>query len=66
MIMTIYSVCVLCTAHGIFITINYVYNNKQCGFIKHTKSACMPIIQSKSTIDHNLELLQALNDGLKW
>ncbi len=34
--------------------------------IKHTKSACLPIIESKSTIDHNQKLLQALDDGLRW
>ncbi len=51
---------------GIFITIKDVYDNKQCGVIKHTKSACLPIIESKSTIDHNRKLLQALDDGLKW
>ncbi len=36
---------------------------KQCGIIKHTKSACLPIIESKSTIDHNRKLLQALDDA---
>ncbi len=41
-----------------------VYDNKQCGVIKHTKSACLLIIES--TINHNLKLLQALDDGLKW
>jgi len=60
----IFSVCVLYAAHGIFITIKDVYDNKQCG-VKHTKSACLPIIESKSTIDHNWKLLQAINDGLK-
>ncbi len=35
-------------------------------FFKHTKSACLPIIESKSIIDHNRKLLQALNDGLRW
>lgn len=62
----IFSVYVLYTAHGIFITIKDVYDNMQCGFIKHTKSACLPFIESKSTIDHNRMLLQALDDGLKW
>ncbi len=61
----IFSVCVLYAAHCIFITIKDVYDNKQCG-VKHTKSACLPIIESKSTIDHNRKLLQALEDGLKW
>ncbi len=37
-------------------------DNKQCGVIKHIKSACLPIIESKSTIDHNRKLLQALDD----
>ncbi len=60
----IFSVCVLYAAHGILITINNV--NKQCAVIKHTKSACLPIIESKSTIDHNRKILQALNDGLQW
>ncbi len=41
-------------------------NFKQWGVIKHTKSACLPIIESKSTIDHNRKLLQALYDRLKW
>ncbi len=50
-------------AHVIFMTKD-VYDNKQCGVIKHTKSACLPIIESKSTIDHNRKLLQALDDGL--
>ncbi len=40
--------------------------NDKCSIIKHTKSACLPIIESKSTIDHNRKLLQALDDGLKW
>ncbi len=43
-----------------------IADNKQCSIIKHIKSACLPIIESKSTIDHNLKLLQALDDGLKW
>ncbi len=60
----IFSVCVLYAAHGIFITIKDVY--KQCGVIKHRKSACLPIIETKSNIDHNRKLLQALDDGLKW
>ncbi len=30
--------------------------------IKHTKSACLPIIESKSILDHNWKLLQALHD----
>ncbi len=51
----IFSVSVLYAAHGIFITINDVYE-KLCGVIKHTKSACLPIIESKSTIDHNQKL----------
>ncbi len=34
--------------------------------IKHTKSACLPIIESKSILDHNRKLLQALDDDLKW
>ncbi len=55
------SVC----AHGIFITIKDVYDNKLCGVIKHLKSACQPITESKSTIDHNQKLLKALDDGLK-
>ncbi len=62
---TIFSVCVLYAAHGIFITIKDVYDYKLCGIIKHTKSACLPIIESKSTIDHNQKLLQALDDGLR-
>ncbi len=41
-------------------------NFKQWSVIKHTKSACLPIIESKSTIDHNRKLLQALYGGLKW
>ncbi len=49
----IFSVFVLYAAHGIFITIKDVYGYKQCGVIKHTKSAYLPIIESKSTIDHN-------------
>ncbi len=49
-----------------FYKIKDVYDNKQCGVIKHTKSACLPIIESKSIIDHNRKLLQALDDGLKW
>ncbi len=61
----IFSVCVLYAAHGIFITIKDVYDYKLCG-VKHTKSACLPIIESKSTIDHNQKLLQALDDGLRW
>ncbi len=32
----------------------------------NTKSACLPVIESKSTIDHNWKLLQALDYGLKW
>ncbi len=40
--------------------------NDKCSIIKHTKSACLPIIESKSTIDHNWKLLQALDDYLKW
>ncbi len=63
---TIFSVCVLYAAHGIFITIKDVYVYKLCGVIKHTKNACLPIIESKSTIDHNQKLLQALDDGLRW
>ncbi len=59
-----FSVCVLYAANGIFITIKDIY--KLCGVIKHTKSACLPIIESKSTIDHNQKLLQALDDGLRW
>ncbi len=35
---TIFSVCVLYAAHGIFITIKYVYDYKLCGVIKHTKA----------------------------
>ncbi len=61
----IFPVCVLYAAHCIFITIKGVYDNKQCGFIKHTKSVCLPIIESKSTIDHNRKLLQTFN-GLRW
>ncbi len=53
----IFSVCVLYAAHGVFITKN-VYDYKQC--------ACLPIIESKSTIDHIQKLLQALDDGLRW
>ncbi len=34
--------------------------------IKHTKSACLPIIESKSILDYNRKLLQALHDDLKW
>ncbi len=34
--------------------------------IKHTKSACLPIIESKSILDHNRKLLQALDEDLKW
>ncbi len=34
--------------------------------IKHTKSACLPIIETKSILDHNRKLLQALDDDLKW
>ncbi len=34
--------------------------------IKHTKSECLPIIESKSILDHNRKLLKALDDGLKW
>ncbi len=36
--------------------------------IKHTKSACLAIIESKSqsVLDHNRKLLQALDDDLKW
>ncbi len=30
--------------------------------IKHTKSACLPIIESTSILDHNRKLLQALHD----
>ncbi len=33
--------------------------------IKHTKSACLPIIESKSILDHNRKLLQALHDYLE-
>ncbi len=62
----IFSVCVLYAAHRIFITIKDVYDNNQCGIIKHTKSACLPIIETKSTIDQSRMLLQALDDGLKW
>ncbi len=29
-------------------------------------SACLPIIESKSILDHNRKLLQALDDDLKW
>ncbi len=36
---------VLYAAHGIFITIKDVMT-KLCGIIKHTKSACLPIIES--------------------
>ncbi len=32
---------------------------------KHTKSARLPIIESKSILDHNWKLLQALDDDLK-
>ncbi len=44
---TIFSVCVLYAAHGIFITKDFnnlnnkVYVYKLCGIIKHTKSACL-------------------------
>ncbi len=62
----IFSVCVLYAARGIFITIKDVYDYKLCGIIKHTKCACLPIIESKSTIDHNQKLLQGLDDGLRW
>ncbi len=30
------------------------------------QSACLPIIESKSILDHNRKLLQALDDDLKW
>ncbi len=62
----------LCSsAHGIFFfTINDVYDTWQAGIdqsiIKHTKSACLPIIESKYILDHNWKLLQALDDDLKW
>ncbi len=49
----IFSVCVLYAANGVFITIKNVYDYKQC--------ACLPIIESKSTIDHIQKLLQALD-----
>ncbi len=39
--------CVLYAAHCIFITIKDVYDSKQCDVIKHTKSACLPIIEIK-------------------
>ncbi len=44
-------------------------NEKQLTFIfiiKHKKSACLPIIEYKSTLDLYWNLLQALSDGFKW
>ncbi len=53
-----------------FLTIKDVYDAWQAGInqsiIKHTKSACLPIIESKSILDHNRKSLQALDDDLKW
>ncbi len=53
-----------------FLTIKDVYDAWQAGIdqsiIKHTKSACLPIIESKSILEHNRNLLQALDDYLKW
>ncbi len=53
-----------------FLTIKDVYDTWQASMdqsiIKHTKSACLPIIESKSILDHNRKLLQALDDDLKW
>ncbi len=34
--------------------------------VKHTKSVCLPIIESKYILDHNRKLLQALDVDLKW
>ncbi len=52
-----------------FLTIKDVYDTWQAGLdqsiIKHTKSACLPIIESKSIFDHNRKLLQALDDDFK-
>ncbi len=62
----IFSVCVLYAAHGIFITIKDVYDYMLCGIVKHAKTVRLPIIESKSTIDHNQKLLQALDDGFRW
>ncbi len=37
-----------------------------CSFLnRHTKSACLPMIEYKSTLDLNRKLLQALDDGKK-
>ncbi len=51
-------------------TIKGIYDKWQEGsnqsIIKHTKSASLPIMESKSILDHNRKLLQALNDDLKW
>ncbi len=54
-----------------FVCSSWYFNNKkemltnysQCGVINHTKSACLAIIESKSTIDHSQKTLQA---GFKW
>ncbi len=46
-----------------------LYDTWQEGFdqsiIKHTKSACLAIIESKSIVYRNWKLLQALDDDLK-
>ncbi len=51
------------------LTIKDVYDTWQASIdqsiIKHTKSACLPIIESKYILDHNRKLLQALDDGFK-
>ncbi len=46
----------------------FMTNDKQVAFspLWHTKSACLPIIESKSILDHSQKFLQALDDGLKW
>ncbi len=59
----------LCSSWYFYFTIKDVYDAWQAGFdqsiIIHTKSACLPIIESKSILDLNRKLLQALNDDLK-
>ncbi len=57
--------CMFYAAHCIFLTIR-MFMTWQAGIdqsiIKHTKSACLPIIESTSILDHNRKLLQALHD----
>ncbi len=64
--MTIYLfVHVLYAAH-IFITIQDVDDKSSVALLNIQRVHVCLIIQSKSATDQNQELLQALDDGLKW